>query len=184
MQHTVRRYGSRIVSSIVMSCVVILSGCSTASSTSTVRVQDWQFDLPSALISVSKKWLDQAHVASSILSAWKNGKTSLILAAWPLPAATTIQEFTTQSQKRLSQEILGYIPGTSRKRTITCNNTKLIGYMVTFQQSHPGDTKTIINYVSQFYVQKAESVYVLSLADTEENTILTDIVDTLHCVQP
>lgn len=56
--------------------------------------------------------------------------------------------------------------------------------MVTFQQSHPGDTKTIINYVSQFYVQKAESVYVLSLADTEENTILTDIVDTLHCVQP
>lgn len=178
------RMRSRSIMGIIVSSMLILSGCGITSSTTTVRVQEWQMDLPQTLISVSQKWLDQANVASSVLAAWKDGKTSLILAAGSLPAATTIQDFVTQSQKRLSQEMFGYIPGTSRKRSITCNGTKLPGYQITFQQSDPRDAKKITSYISQFYVQKAQSVYVLSLADAEQNTILTDIVASLSCVQP
>ncbi len=168
---------------VVGSAVLLLAGCGATTNTNTVRVQQRQLDIPTTYVSVSQNGLDQARVASSVLAARKDSKTSLILAEWTLAAVTSIQEFVAQSQQRLSQEILGYAKGSTRKKSLSCKDEKLPWYIMTFQQTDPWDPKKIATYVSQFYVQKGESVYVLSLADAEENSILSNIAGSMECVQ-
>lgn len=65
---------------VVGSAVLLLAGCGATTSTNTVRVQQRQLDIPTTYVSVSQNGLDQARVASSVLAARKDSKTSLILA--------------------------------------------------------------------------------------------------------
>ena len=173
---------SRMTVTVLLASFLFLTWCGTTE-TNLVQVQKFQFSLPTAYISVPSKTLDTYNVASTVVSARKNGTSSLVLSEGTAPKETTIDTFTKNTASRIKQQTLWYTSPTVTKKTFTCWKDTLIGYLHTFTQAQAQDASTISMYYAQYYFIHQNSIYILSLADPKKNTILPDIIKSLRCTQ-
>ena len=165
-----------------MSLSLLIAWC-TGSSSNTVTIQDFSFSLPTTYQSISPTALDNAQIAHHIIAAWKAINDTLILSESSIPSTIDIKTFTEQTQARLTQNMIWYDQGKISSTSFTCNNTKISAYLHHFVQTDTSDKTKINVYYDQLYFIYNDSIYILSLAQKEEKSIFSDIVDSLACVQ-
>lgn len=171
----------KVILSILVLSTIAISGCWTTS-TNTVNVQDFTFAIPTTFTSISSSSLDEAQIAHSIISAWKWDGNTLILSESSLPAQVTLQQFTQDTQSRLNQNMIWYNNGKISSTSFTCNGKKIPAYTHIFNQTELQDTKKIIMYFDQLYFVYNKNVYILSLAHQAENSIFSNITNSLWCI--
>jgi hypothetical protein len=125
--------------------------------------------------------LDAAQITHSILGAWKDTNTSLILSESSLPSNIPLQTFTDQARSRLAQNMVWYSNGKVWSASFVCNGSKISGYTHSFAQTDAKDTSKTVMYYDQFYFSNNDSVYILSLAQKEQKNIFNSIMDSLTC---
>ncbi len=164
-----------------MSSMLFLAGCGSAD-TNTVTVQDFTFAAPTTFQTVSSASLDNAQIVHSVIAAWKWTNSSLVLSESTLPSTVSLESFTQDTQSRLGKELVWYSAGKISSTSFTCNGKKIAAYKHSFAQNDFQDATKIAAYYNQLYFARNDSVYILSLAQQEENSIFNDIVDSLGCV--
>lgn len=176
------QYRKRIILGTIIISTVFLSWCTWNSGTQTT-VWQFTFTLPTTYESISASRLDQYQIVNNIIGARKwTDKSSLVLSESSLPSSVTIKQFAQDTQTRLAQNMIGYTNWKLSSKSFTCNGQKIAWYIHTFTQTDIKDKTKVTQYYTQYYYWLQWSVYILSLAHTQENSIVNTIVSSYGCI--
>lgn len=165
---------------IVLSTCLLVQGCGSVVQT-LVSIQDFSFGIPTTMQAVSSASLDSAQISHNILGARKDTTSNLVLSESSIPSSITLQIFTDQARARIAQDMIWYSNGSVSSTSFTCNGTKVPWYIHSFSQTDPKDSSKTIMYYQQFYFIHNASIYILSLAQTDQKNILSTTIDSLTC---
>lgn len=161
-------------------CSVLLAWCGKPAETS-ISIDNISFSIPKEYQLISSSSLDSAQIVHNIVAARKASDSNIILASSTLPAQTSLKTFAEKSRTRISQEMIGYVPGSLSSKNFTCNGKKNTGYLHTFTKADLKDSTKTLVYYTQYYFLQEGSLYILSIAQDSQKSIVNNIISSLAC---